>query len=78
MTQELTAITKNTGSNYGKNAAFYLIANDDSILSIQKYDPMEDKYTERAMNTNLRISANSLPYDLLTAMREVQCSAAGV
>ncbi|MDR0784368.1 MAG: response regulator [Treponema sp.] len=71
MTEELTVLTRDVKENYGKNAAFYLIANDGIVLSIQKYDPQEDAYTERTMNTKFRVSTKDLPHELVTAINSV-------
>ncbi|MDR0374272.1 MAG: response regulator [Treponema sp.] len=71
MSEELVGLTRSVNSNYGKDAAFYLIANDGAVLSIQKYDSRNGAYTERSMNTNTLIGVNNLPGELAGAMEEL-------
>jgi signal transduction histidine kinase/CheY-like chemotaxis protein len=78
MSEELAVLTRGVSGAYGRDAAFYLIANNGAVLSIQKYDPVKGAYTERSMNTNLLVGVNDLPDELAAAIEELRTTEKGV
>jgi methyl-accepting chemotaxis protein len=71
MEEILDTLTAQIRDNFGEQLIFLIFSEDNTILSHREFDPLQGKYTERALNVDEVITIDNLPARLQQASRDL-------
>ncbi|MDR0584337.1 MAG: methyl-accepting chemotaxis protein [Treponema sp.] len=71
MGEILDTLTAQIRENFGEQLIFLIFSENNTVLSHREFDPVQGRYTERALNVNEEITIDSLPAHLQQASRDL-------